>query len=73
MILYSSNTSGVIYVDTINLDGETNLKDKTALLECFEDRKKVLLNGMVKSEIPNENLEKWDGMVMFENSGIKPL
>lgn len=67
LILYSSSPSGVVYVDTINLDGETNLKDKSAMLENFGEKKLVLLNGMIKSELPNENLEKWDGLVMFTN------
>jgi magnesium-transporting ATPase (P-type) len=73
LILYSSSPSGVVYVDTINLDGETNLKDKSAMLENFGEKKLVLLNGMIKSELPNENLEKWDGLVMFTNQGLKPL
>jgi phospholipid-translocating ATPase len=28
LMLYSANISGIIYVDTMNLDGETSLKDK---------------------------------------------
>jgi len=72
-MLYSSSPSGTVYVDTINLDGETNLKDKSAMLENFGDKKLVLLNGLIKSELPNENLEKWDGLVMFTNQGLKPL
>lgn len=73
LLLYSSNSSGVAFVDTLNLDGETNLKDKTALLENFEDRRLALINGMIKCEYANENLEKWEGLIMFENSGLKPL
>lgn len=36
VILYSSNKSGVVNVDTMNLDGETNLKEKNALIENFD-------------------------------------
>ena len=43
------------------------------MLENFGDKKLVLLNGLIKSELPNENLEKWDGLVMFTNQGLKPL
>lgn len=28
MLLKSSNVDGVVFIDTANLDGETNLKDK---------------------------------------------
>ena len=30
LILQSSNEEGQVYVDTMNLDGETNLKEKSA-------------------------------------------
>lgn len=73
LLVYSSNDTGIAYVDTLNLDGETNLKDKTAVLENYEDRKMVLINGLVKSEFANENLEGWEGMLMFDNSGLKPI
>jgi len=43
------------------------------MLENFGEKKLVLLNGLIKSELPNENLEKWDGLVMFSNQGLKPL
>lgn len=33
MIIYSSNESGVAYVDTVALDGETNLKEKQSAVE----------------------------------------
>ena len=31
--MYTSNDSGVTYVDTMALDGETNLKEKTAAID----------------------------------------
>lgn len=37
MILFSSNKSGFVYVDTMNLDGETNLKEKNSLIEDFDE------------------------------------
>ena len=36
--MYSSNKSGLVFVDTMNLDGETNLKEKTALIEKFKEK-----------------------------------
>jgi magnesium-transporting ATPase (P-type) len=35
--MYSSNISGLVFVDTMNLDGETNLKEKMALCESFDE------------------------------------
>ena len=36
VILGSSNENGVVYVDTMNLDGETNLKEKNAIYEKLD-------------------------------------
>lgn len=38
LILHSSNKSGVVNVDTMNLDGETNLKEKNSLVEEFDEK-----------------------------------
>jgi P-type E1-E2 ATPase len=37
LALYTSNKSGISYVDTMNLDGETNHKEKTSLFEVLEE------------------------------------
>lgn len=39
LVLYSSNKSGLVFVDTMNLDGETNLKEKTSVFEKFDEKK----------------------------------
>lgn len=72
-MLYTSNNSGLLYVDTMNLDGETSLKDKTALLKDFDENKLVLINGTIVCDTPNENLEKWEGNLTFNNSSIKHI
>ena len=33
LLLYSSNENGIAYVDTMALDGETNLKEKVASID----------------------------------------
>lgn len=62
-ILYSTNQSGVVYVDTMNLDGETNLKEKNSLMEEFDERKMTQITGDIRCDEPNENLDKWDGKI----------
>ena len=38
LLLYSANENGISYVDTMALDGETNLKEKVASIdEDFTD------------------------------------
>jgi P-type E1-E2 ATPase len=50
MILYSSNKSGVVYVDTMNLDGETNLKEKNSLLEELDEKRMNLITGETRCD-----------------------
>ena len=47
LVLYSSNSSGLVFVDTMNLDGETNLKEKNAVLEHLSMKKIYELQGEV--------------------------
>lgn len=35
LLLYSSNDTGFTFVDTMALDGETNLKEKNAAIEGY--------------------------------------
>jgi phospholipid-translocating ATPase len=65
MILLSSNyPDGICYVETMNLDGETNLKIKQALevtLDLHEDLKFREVRQTIKCEDPNANLYSFVG------------
>jgi phospholipid-translocating ATPase len=65
MILLSSNyPDGICYVETMNLDGETNLKIKQALevtLDLQEDIKFREVRQTIKCEDPNANLYSFVG------------
>lgn len=69
LIIKSTNDTGYCYIDTKNLDGETNLKEKCSL----EDFKKIeeddieKLNFHIEVEMPNENLTSWKGMIVYED------
>ena len=55
----------------MNLDGETNLKDKNALLEELDLNHINLIDGELRCDMPNENLEKWDAKLMFKSDKVK--
>ena len=65
VILNSSEDQGMFYVETKNLDGETNLKLKTVadeLIEHFEDDGVYSkLAGVINMEGPNNRIYKFDG------------
>ena len=51
----SDNEEGTCYVETMNLDGETNLKIKTSVDETKQMGEESLakLAGVVQCELPN--------------------
>ena len=71
LLLLASGGKDIVYVDTMNLDGETNLKDKkcfskdtlSSIKDCAE------MTGEVQCDAPNESLEDWDGNVHFTQQG----
>ena len=75
MILSSSDEDNCCFVETKNLDGETNLKIKQALL-FSTDPKKVKradefmdMNFEIESEGPQPNLYSYEGAVVYEKDG----
>jgi len=72
LILKSSNESGYCFIDTKNLDGETNLKE-TCALEDFKNTSLEDLQSLAGSIIcdePDENLKEWNGTVLYNQERI---
>lgn len=69
-LLASSYQDGECYIDTKNLDGETNLKLKQALQTTVSfntvDRLKEM-KGYIKCENPSANLSKFSGTFKTED------
>ncbi|CAK7328063.1 unnamed protein product [Dovyalis caffra] len=75
LLISSSYEDGICYVETMNLDGETNLKLKLALevtssLRDEESLKKFM--PVIKCEDPNENLYSFVG-TLYYNGDEYPL
>lgn len=68
-VLSSSMPDGVCYVETMNLDGETNLKLRIALertLPFHEDAKMAEFKAHIQCEDPNPSLYTFVGNLDFE-------
>nr|KYP51617.1 Phospholipid-transporting ATPase 1 [Cajanus cajan] len=62
VLLSTSDPTGVAYVQTINLDGESNLKTRYAKQETQSKLpEKEMLNGLIKCEKPNRNIYGFQG------------
>jgi P-type E1-E2 ATPase len=73
-ILKSSNMNGISFVDTVNLDGESNLKDKKCnqKTQGMSDLSLCNLTAILKCDKPNEQLEYWEGYLNIFSS-IEPV
>ncbi|KAJ2370861.1 aminophospholipid translocase [Coemansia sp. RSA 2610] len=73
VLLSSSEPEGMCYIETSNLDGETNLKVKQALPETagmLTPADLAGLNGHLKTELPNDSLYTFEGTLVSEGGKI---
>uniref|UniRef100_A0A0N4ZBE4 Phospholipid-transporting ATPase n=1 Tax=Parastrongyloides trichosuri TaxID=131310 RepID=A0A0N4ZBE4_PARTI len=72
LLMRSSDVEGTVYVATSNLDGESNLKEKTVLQGCIEycgerecEFNPSFLNISVFCSQPDKDLNKLSGKVLY--------
>lgn len=53
----------VVFISTMNLDGETNLKERTIPFATLSKDTLSEFSGTIMCDKPNESLEYWDGNV----------
>lgn len=74
LILRSSEESGICYIETKNLDGETNLKDKMVSKEIIEnfntDDFLDGLKGKIRYDMPNDKLYRFNAVWEIEGRAI---
>ena len=68
-----SDSKNIVFISTMNLDGETNLKhkqaDKRIVAACRSETEilKAFTGALIECEQPNEYLYKFDGnLVMLD-------
>ena len=77
ILLSSSDPGGICYIETANLDGETNLKLREALASTLDYTSEDQIDGLegeVHCEQPNSNLYKFNGNIkLSEQDQASPL
>ncbi len=66
-LLLISAPEDIIFVDTMQLDGETNLKPKVVSNEKIHENMVRSVDGRIQCDNPNASLEEWDALVHFDN------
>ncbi|XP_035529644.1 probable phospholipid-transporting ATPase VD [Morone saxatilis] len=70
LLLYSSDPRGVCYIETANLDGETNLKQRQVVLDLPLQGAELNLesfNSRIECENPNNDLSRFRGYMEHPN------
>ncbi|XP_017603619.1 phospholipid-transporting ATPase 3 [Gossypium arboreum] len=70
LLLASTNVDGICYIETANLDGETNLKIRKALERTWDyvtPEKACEFKGEVQCEQPNNSLYTFTGNLVMDN------
>ncbi|GMJ04749.1 aminophospholipid ATPase 3 [Hibiscus trionum] len=73
LLLASTNADGVCYIETANLDGETNLKIRKALEKTWDyltPEKACEFKGEVQCEQPNNSLYTFTGNLVIDNQTL---
>jgi phospholipid-transporting ATPase len=73
LFLASTNADGISYIETSNLDGETNLKIRKALertWDYFDEENVAKFKGTIECEHPNNSLYTFVGNLVFEKQTI---
>ncbi|XP_029107547.1 phospholipid-transporting ATPase IA-like isoform X4 [Scleropages formosus] len=76
ILLSSSEPQGMSYIETSNLDGETNLKIRQGLqitLEIKDAESLMGLSGRMECESPNRHLYDFVGNIRLDGHGAVPL
>ncbi|ORX88782.1 phospholipid-translocating P-type ATPase [Basidiobolus meristosporus CBS 931.73] len=75
-LLSSSEPEAICYIETSNLDGETNLKVKQGLTETADILSPLAasqMEGYIKCEQPNNSLYTFDGTLVLLQNGTEKI
>ena len=70
VLLGTSDPNGIAYIQTMNLDGESNLKTRYSRQETAVVVKEEKFSGLVACEQPNRNIYEFAGNLSFNGQKI---
>ncbi|KAJ3682917.1 hypothetical protein LUZ60_013144 [Juncus effusus] len=70
VLLGTSDPNGIAYIQTMNLDGESNLKTRYARQETVSMVSENLYTGLIRCEQPNRNIYEFTAAMEFNNTRV---
>jgi len=68
-LLLVSAPKDIVFVSTMNLDGETNLKDRELVTSLVDEKTLKTFSGKIDLDKPNPNLDVWEGRLLSDDLG----
>lgn len=72
MLLFHA-PKNLVFVDTINLDGEMGVKQKYPFTQGIDMNNIQFMQGVIRSTVPNPDLEHWNGKITFNERQSEKL
>eukprot|EP00054_Salpingoeca_dolichothecata_P027919 m.208040 g.208040 ORF g.208040 m.208040 type:complete len:1154 (-) comp26079_c0_seq4:30-3491(-) len=70
LLLHTSSQDGICYLETANLDGETNLKRRRTFVENEEEFDIKKFNASVHCDLPNNRIYDYNGHITLNGKKI---
>ena len=61
LLISAAQNKDIVFVSTMNLDGETNLKDRELALTTVKEKHLASFTGQIECDPPNPSLDDWNG------------
>ena len=62
-MLCVSAPKDLVFISTMNLDGETNLKERILAVDDYDEQKLKSFEGEIICDAPHESLDIWNGNI----------
>ena len=67
LLISAPGDRDIVFVSTMNLDGETNLKDREFVVSTVHEEHLERFSGRVTCDPPNSSLDVWEGKLSSGN------
>ena len=73
LLILKTSQDDVCFVETKNIDGETNLKHKLAISETIDLDYAAIRGMQIECELPSDKIYQFEGILRTQNGNTTPL